>query len=156
MPRAMDLQRGVFMRTYLDTLKMVGDHPLLGVGPNMYKWRFREYQSSEAQVWYDYAHNDYLQMAAEWGLPLALLFWGFVIHQFLNAAKRFLEDRENLWKQGLALGCTAAIFSILLHSFVDFNLYIPVNWMLFCGILGLAFAEDARNKLLSKQEFGLD
>ncbi|RPJ50229.1 MAG: tetratricopeptide repeat protein, partial [Acidobacteria bacterium] len=32
-----------------------------------------------------------------------------------------------------------AIFSILLHSLVDFNLQIPINWVVFCMVLGLAW-----------------
>ncbi len=122
---------------YWDTLQMIRDHPL-GVGPGMYAWRFRPYQSVSGQVWFDYAHNDYLQTAAEWGVAVALLFWIFVFWRFQRLVQLFLSSRDP-WRQGMALGCAVAVFSILLHSLVDFNLYIPSNWMLFCAILGLGW-----------------
>ena len=127
---------------YRNTLKLIAKQPLLGVGPGMYQWRFRPYQSVDAGFRYDHAHNDYLQSAAEWGIPLAMLFWGFVVWRFWRSIRVFMDSRD-AWRQGIALGCAGAIFSILVHSLVDFNLQIPVNLMIFCMILGLAWTLDA-------------
>lgn len=126
---------------YRDTLKLIWDHALVGVGPGMYQWRFRPYQTVDATNWWTQAHNDYLQSAAEWGIFLALLFWGFVIWRFLRSIRLFLRA-EDPWKQGIGLGCAGAIFSILVHSGMDFNLQIPGNWMIFCTILGLSWSTD--------------
>ncbi len=137
---------------YWDTLKMIRDNPL-GVGPGMYAWRFRPYQSVSGQVWFDYAHNDYLQTAAEWGVAVALLFWALVFWRFQRLIQLFLSSRDP-WRQGMALGCAVSVFSILLHSLVDFNLYIPSNWMLFCAILGLGWGLASQEK--RAQEEGAD
>ena len=107
----------------------------------MYQWRFRPYQSAAVETWFDYAHNDYLQSAAEWGIPLAMLFWGFVVWRFWRSVRVFFDSR-NPWRQGIALGCAGSIFSIVVHSLVDFNLQIPINWVIFCMILGLAWGLD--------------
>ncbi|MFB3904051.1 MAG: O-antigen ligase family protein [Acidobacteriota bacterium] len=139
---------------YEATVRMIADHPLAGVGPGMYLWRFRPYQTEELHYWYDYAHNDYLQTAAEWGIPLALLFWAFVLWRMFASARLFLQSRDS-WSAGLALGCAGAIFGILLHSAVDFNLQIPGNWAVFCVILALSFGplrlrpSDSRPRLYS-------
>jgi len=117
---------------------VIADQPWLGIGPGMYKWRFRPYQPGPVSLWYDHAHNDYLQVAAEWGVPLALAFWAIVIWFFLASARLFLAERRDSWLQGMALGCAGALLSILLHSLVDFNLQIPTNLMLFCMVLGLS------------------
>ena len=122
---------------YQETLRLIAAHPW-GIGPGMYEWRFRPYQSRDAQLLYDHAHNDYLQSAAEWGIPAALLFWAFVLRRMSGAARTFLDSRDP-WRQGMALGCAGAIFSILLYSLVDFNLQITANWMIFCSILGHAW-----------------
>ncbi|MCP4659699.1 MAG: tetratricopeptide repeat protein, partial [bacterium] len=135
---------------YRDTLELIRDHPLRGIGPGMYRWRFRPYQSLSAEVRFDHAHNDYLETAAEWGIPVALAFWGFVGRRLYCAARTFFRSRVppegdkwgDPWRRGMALGCSAAIFSILVHSLVDFNLQIPGNLMLFCVILGLAWSFD--------------
>jgi putative inorganic carbon (hco3(-)) transporter len=126
------------------SLQLIGDHPWAGVGPGMYRWRFRPYQPGSANVWYDHAHNDYLQVAAEWGLPVALAFWGFVLWSFLASARFFLTERRDTGAQAISLGCTGALLSILLHSTVDFNLQIPSNLMMFCTVLGLSFAVRLR------------
>ena len=128
---------------YADTLGLIAEAPLLGAGPGMYRWNFRPFQSIGPQVWYDHAHNDYLESAADWGIPLALCFWGFVAWRFWRSIKVFLSSRAT-WEQGIALGCAGAIFSILVHSLVDFNLQIPLNLMVFCTILGLSWAGESR------------
>lgn len=126
------------MSVYRDSLKLITDYPLRGVGPGMYQWRFRPYYKLDARTLYDYAHNDYLQSAAEWGVPLALLFWTIVLCSFYRCGRVFFQSDDRSQK-GLALGCSAAILSILLHSLADFNLYIPANLMIFCVILGLSW-----------------
>jgi len=132
--------------TYTDTLRMIVERPILGVGLGMYRWEFRPYQTQDAAWWWTHAHNDYLESAADWGVPLAMLFWGFVVWRWWQSVKVFLYSRDP-WKQGIALGCAGAIFSILLHSLVDFNLQIPANWAVFCIILGLSWSVDTDTDL---------
>ncbi len=43
-------------------------------------------------------------------------------------------------RRGILLACTGAIFSILVHSFTDFNLQIPSNAMLFFTFVGISLA----------------
>jgi len=134
------------MRTtvYRDSVKLIADNPIFGVGPGMYEWRFRPYQTVDARLWFNRAHNDYLQSAAEWGIPMAVMFWGFVVWRFWRSIRVFF-DSQDAWRGGIALGCAGGIFSILVHSLVDFNLQIPVNWMIFCMILGLSWSVETRN-----------
>ena len=123
---------------YGDTLDLIADFPVMGVGPGMYRWRFRPYQSRDLEVLYDHTHNDYLESAADWGVPMALAVWGFIFWIFYASARRFLESRHP-GHQGLALGTSAAILSVLVHSLVDFSLQIPSLLAVFCAILALAF-----------------
>ena len=129
------------MVVYRDTLELIKDHALVGIGPGMYQWRFRPYQTADAAGWWKQAHNDYLQSFAEWGVVPALLFWAFVFWRFLTSVRSFLREKDP-WRQGIALGCVGAIFSILVHSLVDFNLQIPLNWAVFCIILGLSWSVE--------------
>ncbi|HXK60588.1 MAG TPA: O-antigen ligase family protein, partial [Acidobacteriota bacterium] len=133
---------------YRDSIRLIADYPL-GVGPKMYQYYFRPPVDISQDCRWTHAHNDYLETAVEWGIPVALLFWGFIAWRLWKAGSVFLggkRDEENspgtassLWREGMALGCAGAVFSILLHSLVDFNLQIPVNWVVFCMILGLAW-----------------
>ncbi len=126
---------------YQDTLRLIGDNLLVGVGPGMYVWRFRPFQSIDSSSLYDHAHNDYLESAAEWGVLIAIAVWAFVFWRFLQASRCFLESRSTR-RQGLALGCAAGIFSVLLHSLVDFGLQLPALLMLFATVVALAWSLD--------------
>lgn len=129
-------------QVYRDTIDLISDHPWRGVGPGMYRFRFRAYQTADLGSSYAHAHNDYLQVAAEWGIPLALLFWGFVAWRFARATRLFFSSRSP-WRRGVGLGCAAAIFSLLLHSLVDFNLQVPASLAYFCVVLGLGWAAES-------------
>lgn len=127
---------GERIQIYRDTAEMIWDHPWLGVGPGMYVWRFRPYQSVGGRTWYDYAHDDYLQTAAEWGIPLALLFWAWVGWKLVRAM-RIASRASGSWEGGIALGCATGALTLVTHSFVDFNLYIPTSAMIFLALLAL-------------------
>jgi len=137
---------------YRESIQLIAARPL-GVGPKMYQYYFQPPVDVSQDCRWTHAHNDYLESAVEWGIPIAVLFWGFVGWRLWRAGRIYLDTparapgNENLttikdsvlWREGIALGCAGAIFSILLHSFVDFNLQIPINWVVFCMILGLAW-----------------
>ncbi len=131
---------------YRDTLTMIADQPVLGFGPGMYQWRFRPYQTVNLKGRYLHAHNDYLQSAAEWGVPAALLFWLFLGRRLLGAVRVWL-DSPAPWARAVALGASAAIVTILVHSLVDFNLQIPGNLLLFALIVGLAWSLEREGSL---------
>jgi len=38
----------------------------------------------------------------------------------------------------LAIGCLASMIAMLLHSLVDFNMYVPANGMVFAWVAGIA------------------
>jgi O-antigen ligase len=122
---------------WADTLKMIGDHPL-GIGPGMYPWRMLSYESLGSTDHYGHAHNDYLEVAAEWGVAVAILFWAMLFWRFWRTVRGFFEASD-AWTRGLCLGCAGAILSILVHSIVDFNLQIPSNLMVFAMIVGLSW-----------------
>ena len=126
---------------YRDTLRLISSEPILGVGPGLYKWRFRPYQTGDTERLYANAHNDYLHSAAEWGIPLALLFWCFVTWRLYRSAKAFLSEKDP-GKAGLSLGCSAAILSILLHSLTDSSLQVPLVLMVFCSVLAISWCQD--------------
>ncbi len=127
---------------YRDTLALVADHPLAGVGPGMYRWRFREFQTPNLKNTYYHAHNDYLELAAEWGLPvaamlLALLGWWLAV-QIRTAVAG--EDDSRARRSLLLL---APVVGLLVHGLVDFNLQIPANALAFAALLGCGLGIQA-------------
>ena len=60
-------------------LTMFSDHPLLGVGPDNFRWRFADYSGVAADNLGIHAHDQYLETLADTGvLGLATLLWLWV------------------------------------------------------------------------------
>jgi hypothetical protein len=133
---------------YRDTIRMILAHPM-GVGIGNFQDRFREYQTYEPGLLFDHTHNDYLETAAEWGMPIAIVFWTFVVFAFVRAVRLFVSI-HSVQQGGILLACIGAMFSILLHSLTDFNLQIPSNAMLFFTFVGISLTmpiTDRKNEI---------
>jgi O-antigen ligase len=126
------------MIIFRDAIRMIQANPL-GVGPGNFQDIYRRYQTFQLNALIDHAHNDYLESAAEWGLPIASIFWTVLMFILFRTVRLFLSLRSSQ-QNGVALACIGAIFSILLHSLADFNLQIPSNAMLFFTLVGIAMA----------------
>jgi O-antigen ligase len=120
-----------------DTLHLIAAYPVFGSGLGTYATAFLKYQTSIVDRLFDFAHNDYLQLAAELGIAGFLLLAAVVLPVVANAfhaATRNLDPDTN-W---IALGCAGAFTAIGLHSLVDFNTYVPANALLLAWIGGIA------------------
>ncbi len=74
-----------------------------------------------------FAHNEFLQIAVETGI-LGLSAWMMFVWILLkNGFKQAKENPEN-WEITAALAC---VVSLLVHSFFDFNLHLPILGFLF-------------------------
>jgi|SRR5579883_2201833 len=127
---------------FRDALRMIAATPG-GVGTGNFQDRYRPYQTFQPSLLVDHAHNDYLETAAEWGVPVAAAFWAFLIFAVFRAVRVFL-DVDSPGESGILLACAGAIFAILVHSLADFNLQIPSNAMLFFSFVGVSLAFPAK------------
>ena len=121
---------------YADTLRMIVDHPS-GIGLGAYRDIFRQYQTYRLDRLFDHAHNDYLEIAAEWGILPAAVFWILIFIILGRAVRSFLRTRSTE-RDTVLIASLGALCSILLHSLTDFNLQIPSNAMLFFLFVGIA------------------
>jgi O-antigen ligase len=85
----------------------------------------------------DHVHNDYLELLAEMGIlgglcGLALLWI------LLRDAKACFMAEQGHFSRALHAGALVALAGLLLHSFVDFNLHITSNALLFLLMAHLA------------------
>ena len=87
----------------------------------------------------DYAHCDYLQIAAELGVPGGVLVFG-AIFWILGLTVRHCSRAGREHDKAISLACLGSITAILLHSLADFNLYIPANALVFAVVLALAWS----------------
>ena len=121
----------------IDSIPMIADYPILGIGGGAYYSTFEAYQPANYGAFYDHAHNDYLEFAIELGVPVTLML-GLMILYSLFLAIRTLSQRKTALYQGIAFGCSVAILHMLLHSSVDFSLQSPAVALLFITILCMA------------------
>ncbi|MBI5555275.1 MAG: O-antigen ligase family protein [Elusimicrobia bacterium] len=68
-----------------------------------------------------FAHNEFLQLAAELGLPALGLFLGIIRYVF-KAGRDLAREKYFSWTQAAGF---SALTGIIVHSLVDFNLHLP-------------------------------
>ena len=110
-----------------------------GSGGGSFYGIFANFQGPDLQGFHVHAHNDYLEFAAELGLPIALALAGVPVLALIHAVRAQGERRHPLYR-GAAFAVTMAVIWCFLHSFTDFNLQIPANAVTVCVLLALPWA----------------
>jgi putative inorganic carbon (hco3(-)) transporter len=134
-----DLSANERVGVWKSALRMVRDHPVAGMGWGTFRSAYPSYRQPNLYYGFVFAHNDYLQIAAGMGVVGLLLFLGFVGLVFREGI-RVIESGE---RDPLALampGVLAAMFAVLVHELVDFNLMVPSHAILFFVLAGLVAA----------------
>jgi O-antigen ligase len=112
------------------TLHVFLDHPLTGSGLGTLVTVYPRYETGYDGKVVDHAHNDYIEILAETGIVGGLCCAAFLWILFREARKNF-EAEQGHFSRALHAGAITAVGGLLLHSFVDFNLHIPSNALLF-------------------------
>ncbi len=126
-------------------VRMWRDHPWLGVGPGHYDHRYRAYRPASVQLQPDYAHSDYLNLLADWGLVGSVIVLCGLISLGIGILKVWKHVRRSENEFGLSLsnkfafvlGAIIALLALLIHATVDFNLQIPANAILAVTLMAL-------------------
>jgi O-antigen ligase len=122
------------------------ENPCWGVGPAHYDYRFRQVRPVQVQLRPAWAHNDYLNTLAEWGLvgvglvASALVLLGLGVLKTWPSVRgkaRGLGEERNSSKFAFVLGASLGLVAILVHSVVDFNMHIPANAILAITLMAL-------------------
>jgi O-Antigen ligase len=136
-----------------DTVRIIRDFPIFGVGLNGYGTAMLVYQSGDRRLFYKEAHNDYLQILAEGGLLFGVattLVIGIIASQI---RKRFQEERDPPMTGWIRAGAVAALAGIAAQSLMEFSLQMPGNMTLFLVVVALAVHRPRRSvRSLSQQE----
>ena len=106
------------------------DHPIKGCGLGTMIDVFPAYENAYDGRLVDHVHNDYIEGLAETGLLGGMCGLMFLWTLYKEGRRNFLADQGH-FSCGLHAGAIMAVSGLLLHSFVDFNLQIPANALLF-------------------------
>ncbi|HVX65315.1 MAG TPA: O-antigen ligase family protein [Bryobacteraceae bacterium] len=136
-----DVSAGTRLRLWRETVPLVRDYALPGCGLGAYGSVFPRYKTAVPLHTVEFAHNDYLQLAAEGGLagfvPFAL-----AVFLIIAGAARATGATGTRDRRCRAAACLAALTALLFHAVFDFGLHIPVNALAAAWIAGLATTPD--------------
>ena len=126
-------------------ISMWRDHVRFGVGPGHYDHRFRSYRPASVQMQPEYAHNDYLNTLADWGIvgSAILMFAVGALGMGIIKVWKHVRRGESEFSLSLSnkfafvLGGTISLLALFIHAMVEFNLHIPANAILFVCLVAL-------------------
>jgi len=119
---------------------MLADYPLAGVGLGSWRDLYGRYvPEGIGYLNAGHAHNDWLEVGTELGLPgLAVMALGFAA-LWIKLARAW-QGRRDPHALGLGAGVLAGITALALHSFFEFSLHIPANPLTLATVAGLGYA----------------
>ena len=137
-----------------DSWEMVQQKPWIGHGPGTYMKNFQHYRRGGSHYNPTYAHNCYLQMAAEVGILSLLAFLSILAAMFKRVFQNFHGEEQDRQLHLIFWGLAAGIVAFLVHSFFDINFYSLQLSSIFWFIMGLFISTDRllnRSNLYSVQ-----
>jgi len=128
------------------------DYPILGTGFGSFPDVYPSYSLRSNQAEINHAHNDWLELLSDTGiLGLAIIVSGvFYLTVFSFGEVLKVESDGQIW---IFFGGYTAIISIIIHSFVDFNLKTSANAFLVAVVIGIlvSFPKLHHEKVIGKR-----
>lgn len=134
---------------YRLTLAAIADAPLTGHGLGAFQSAFRMYRDGglhRAEDW-QYAHNVYLEMAMDLGVPAAGAFFASLLAVLAACVRGLFRRRRDQVYPATAL---AAAVLIGAHGLIDFSAQIPAIAMTLALLMGIGFAQSWSSRTLSE------
>jgi O-antigen ligase len=118
--------------------RMIADAPFLGLGLGTFQSAYPLYSQNFYPYVMDKAHNDFLELAAGWGLPATIAWLGALAWLAAICVRGvFLRQRDRYF----ALTALGATVLVGVHSLFDFSLQIPAISLLYAAVVGLGVAQ---------------
>ena len=131
-------------------LDYISHFPLTGSGGGTFYGILPNFQPPDMAGFTKHAHNDYLQFAAELGIPAAGVLMLVVALAMLKAFDAQRHSGSSLIR-GACFAVNMTIIWAALHSMTDFNLQIPANALTFVTIIALAFVCPALSRRVARE-----
>ncbi|MFH1377662.1 MAG: O-antigen ligase family protein [Planctomycetota bacterium] len=146
----LDISMSQRLEIWKQTLSLIADHPLTGVGARGFREAFRPYAPVTISGDWPYAHNTILTFASEFGLPALIVLIAAIVIWFRAVGRKYLQlardNRRNLSSDPFDIILPAAALSAMiggiLAALVDSGPFVPLNLFVLAGIssVGLAMA----------------
>lgn len=144
--RFLDIQGSGLARIdiYLASLPMLYDHLITGIGLGSYELLSPVYlKNFPEHILFAKAHNEYLELTIDLGIPMALFFFSTLFTAFFLQAKQLWPNRRiNISELQppdiIAIVSFCAIAGFLFHGIADFGWNLPANLLYVVTLLVLA------------------
>ena len=122
------------------SLQMIQKHPLTGIGLGRFRYEYQQHvvRAGLPSPYYTpyHAHNIYLHIATEQGIPSLLVFLWMVA---IMCQQVFVMRKTNdLWKIGTFIGASGFLISALIYGLAD-NILHQRTVLLFYFMIGIIF-----------------
>jgi O-Antigen ligase len=124
-----------------ETWPMVRDFWMTGVGVGAYERGMLVYQQTKGLFYFNHAHNEYLQLAAEGGALLCVPAGVMVLSGFRLIARRLSADQSPVF--WIRAGAVTGMLAVSVQSVWDTGLRMPANSLLFASLAALALHQPA-------------
>jgi O-antigen ligase len=114
-------------------------NPFTGWGANSFASLYSVFQPVELSEVSDKAHNTYLELAFDLGIPMAVALVGAVVWIVVRCLRGVAERRK--MRELSALGFCASV-AVGVHALFDFSLQIPGFVVVYAAVLGAAWAQS--------------
>lgn len=127
---------------WIDAWNVARGFPLAGTGLNTYWAAALFYQEHELARFFAQAHNDYLQLAAEGGVLLAVPV-AVALVLFVSSVRRGIGEERGSTAWWLRAGAVTSLVAIAVQETVEFSLQMPANAALFAVVCAIALHRPA-------------
>jgi O-antigen ligase len=114
------------------------DFPATGSGFNTYQRVVRLYPVTALDRPYEGAHNDFLQLAIEGGLLIAIPAFAAAACFVRQTRRRFRAASDDATTRWIRIGAVTGLLLIAGQEMVDFSLQVPANAALFVVLAAIA------------------
>ncbi|MGM9999210.1 MAG: O-antigen ligase family protein [Candidatus Bruticola sp.] len=131
---------------YEASLKITGEHPLLGVGAGNFERYYPLFQTDFR--WFSKrSHSLSCDLLAEGGVLSFVLFYGLLAFVYVQTVKKVRSDAPLVAQLRLACALGAAL--LLIHAQLDIDSHVMVLPLWGAALLGLAWGIPSRDECLS-------
>ena len=131
---------GLRQTIWRQSLDIARQYPIAGVGAGAFPAAMAYYQGGTRDVFFNHAHNQYVEIVTEGGLLAAVPLAALIVALAVRILRRLRTDRTaSLW---LRLGAAGALAGLAIVCIWESPFRTPATLMLAAAAAGLAASED--------------